>query len=131
MKKTLLFTIIICGLLIMSYPQMIIGFQGGSPGGKTNSPLDGQNCTMCHSGTINSGQGSVNISSDVPVSGYIPGNTYTITVMGAHPSFTKYGFELTAESSGSKTGGFTITNSSQIITAIHKSAAGISTSFKN
>ncbi|MBT7481573.1 MAG: T9SS type A sorting domain-containing protein [Flavobacteriales bacterium] len=113
MKKTILFTSLICGILILSYPQMIIGFQGGSPGGKTNSPMDGGNCTMCHAGTLNSGQGAVSISTDIPSTGYIPGDTYTITVEVSHPSFTKYGFELTAESFNMKVGGFTITNSSQ------------------
>ena len=113
MKKILLFTSVILGLIIMTYPKAITGFEGGSPGGKTNSPMDGQNCTACHAGSINSGQGSVTITSDIPASGYIPANTYTITVESSHPSYTKYGFELTAESFGNKTGGFTIVNSSQ------------------
>ena len=113
MKKLLLFTSVILGLIIMTYPKAITGFEGGSPGGKTNSPMDGQNCTACHAGSINSGQGSVTITSDIPASGYIPANTYTITVESSHPSYTKYGFELTAESFGNKTGGFTIVNSSQ------------------
>jgi len=113
MKKNLFFLSAIFGLLIMTYPKSITGFVGGSPGGKTNSPMDGQNCTACHAGSINSGQGSVTITSDIPASGYIPANTYTITVESSHPSYTKYGFELTAESFGNKTGGFTIVNSSQ------------------
>ena len=46
---------------------------GGSPGGKTNSPTDGASCTQCHSGTINSGPAFTNISSNVAVSGYVPG----------------------------------------------------------
>ena len=113
MKKLLLFTSVIFGLIIMTYPKAITGFAGGSPGGKTNSPMDGQNCTACHSGTVNSGQGSVTITSDIPALGYVPGSTYSITVEASHPSYTKYGFELTAESFGSKMGGFTIVNSSQ------------------
>jgi len=113
MKKNLFFLSAICGLLIMTYPKSITGFVGGSPGGKTNSPMDGQNCTACHSGTVNSGQGSVTISSDIPANGYIVGNTYSIAVESSHPTYTRYGFELTAESFGIKTGGFTIVNSSQ------------------
>ena len=113
MKKILLFTSLILGLIIMTYPKAITGFEGGSPGGKTNSPMDGQNCTACHAGSINSGQGSLTITSDIPANGYIPANTYSITVESSHPSYTKYGFELTAESFGNKTGGFTIVNSSQ------------------
>lgn len=113
MKKILLLTGAIFGIFILSYPKLTTANFNGSPGGKTNSPLDGSNCTMCHSGTLNSGQGSFNISSDIPSTGYVPGETYTLTVQGAHPSYTKYGFELTAESSVGKVGGFTIANSSQ------------------
>ena len=113
MKKILLVTGVIFGIFILSFPKLTTANFNGSPGGKTNSPLDGSTCTMCHSGTLNSGQGSFNISSDIPSTGYVPGETYTISVQGAHPSYTKYGFELTAESSVGKVGGFTITNSSQ------------------
>ena len=68
---------------------------------------------MCHGNNLNSGPGSFNISSDIPITGFVPGETYTITIQGSHPSFNKYGFELTAESLGIKVGGFNITNSSQ------------------
>lgn len=113
MKKNLLLTGFIFGIFIVSYPKLTTAYFNGSPGGKTNSPLDGSTCTMCHSGILNSGQGSFNISSDIPSTGYVPGETYTISLQGEHPSYTKYGFELTAESSVGKVGGFTIVNSSQ------------------
>lgn len=113
MKKILFFTGLIFSIFILSYPKLTTAYVNGSPGGKSGSPLDGGNCTMCHGTNVNNGQGSFNISSDVPITGFVPGETYTITIQGAHPSFTKYGFELTAESSGIKVGGFNITNSSQ------------------
>ena len=50
---------------------------GGAPIGKTGSPGDGSNCTGCHSGVATTSAGL--ITSNVPVTGYIPGNTYTIT----------------------------------------------------
>ena len=118
MKKTLLFTTsILIGLLLLTYPEVINGNVNGSNngnGGKTNSPMDLGNCTMCHSGTLNPNtSGSVAISSDIPASGYVPDETYTITVEAEHQSFTTYGFELTAENGSSKAGIFTIVNSSQ------------------
>ena len=79
----------------MSYPKLTTAYVNGSPGGKSGSPLDGGNCTMCHGSGINSGPGSFNISSDVPTTGFISGETYTITIQGSHPPLTKYGFELT------------------------------------
>ena len=113
MKKTLALVVILIGLLIFSYPQSINGKINGSPGAKTNSPMDGANCTGCHSGVINSGQGNINITSNIPPSGYTPFSTYIITVEMTHPNLTKFGFEITSEDSGSKKGNFTITNSNE------------------
>ena len=58
-------------------------------------------------------KGGVIITSNMPNLGleYVPGETYTITVTASHPSFTTYGFELTAENGASKAGSFTITSS--------------------
>ena len=114
MKKTLLFTVsILLGLMFLTYPEITKGKENGSPGGKTNSPIDGSNCTGCHNTTLNNGQGSIMISSDMQNHEYLPGETYTITVTASHPSFTTYGFEITAENGSSKAGNFAIVNSSQ------------------
>ena len=114
MKKTLLFTTsILIGLLLLTYPEITKGTVNGSPGGKTNSPIDGSNCTGCHNATLNNGQGSVVITSNMPNNEYIPGQTYTVTVTASHPSFSTYGFELTAENGSSKAGNFIITNASE------------------
>jgi hypothetical protein len=79
----------------------------------TGSPGDGNaNCTQCHSGTPN----SVNdwITSDVPSSGYVPGQTYTITTTGTHSGVGKFGFELTSEDeSGNKVGSIVVTNDTE------------------
>lgn len=53
-------------------------YPGGSPGGYTGSPGDSKNCTYCHGGTATNALGW--ITSDIPLQGYIPGETYTITV---------------------------------------------------
>lgn len=114
MKKKILFTIsILLALIFISYPEITKGKEDGSPGGKSNSPIDGNNCTQCHNTQLNNGQGTVIISSDMQNNEYIPGETYTITVTASHPSFTTYGFELTAENQSSKAGNFIIVNSSQ------------------
>ncbi|MCD4695250.1 MAG: T9SS type A sorting domain-containing protein [Bacteroidales bacterium] len=99
-------------------------FSGGSPGGKTGSPGDGgQNCTGCHSGTaIN--QDFWIYGPDLLMTGYNPGETYDIFVVGIDGDALKFGFEATAEDgSGNKVGTFetgfggfnqTINNSSAI-----------------
>ena len=82
-------------------------FHDGSPGGRTGSPGDnGANCTGCHAGTpIN--QEFWIVSSELIVSGYVPGQTYAIIVSGHDANADKFGFEATAEdNSGNKVGSF-------------------------
>ena len=114
MKKSLLLFPITIALAIFFYPTTSHSNSGGSPGEKTNSAMDGQNCTVCHSGTMNSGVGTATISSDIPANGYVIGNTYTITLTGVKANCTKFGFELTAENAMlGKAGTFLITNSTE------------------
>ena len=137
MKKSLLFIPICIGLAIFFYPTSSNTKENGSPGGKTDSPMDGQNCTGCHGGTINSGTtGTATITTNIPVAGYIIGNTYTITLTGVQSGIIKFGFELTAESGNNKTGDLMITdnttklaNSNNAVT--HKSSGTSGNSTKS
>lgn len=100
-------------LLLFPILVVVIAASNGSPGGRTGSVGDnGQNCTGCHSGTP---QNAANwITTNIPISGYVPGQTYTITATGTHSGVVKFGFELTAENSaGGKVGTFIITNTTQ------------------
>lgn len=88
----------------------------GSPLANTGSPGDGANNTCakagCHFGTVNSFPGSVTIDvSDIPSSGYSPGQTYSISVTVAEAGRSTFGFQLTAEdASGNKVGSYTGNN---------------------
>jgi hypothetical protein len=54
------------------------------------------------------------ITTDIPMTGYVPGTTYTITLTGTHSGVGKFGFELTAEdNANSKVGTFVITDATQ------------------
>ena len=110
MRKYLLILPITIALAILFYPKTSNSYVTGSPGGKTNSPLDAGNCTSCHGGTLNSGLGTATITSNIPVDGYTIGNTYTITLTGIKANCIKFGFELTAENGSSKSGDFMITD---------------------
>jgi hypothetical protein len=93
---------------------------GGSDGGMTNSPGDiaslapgVANCTSCHSTSpLNSGSGTTSITSTVLSSGYVPGQTYTITGTVSEVGISSFGFEITAEKDAddSKTGTLIVTN---------------------
>lgn len=82
-----------------------------APYGKTGSPGDGSNCTHCHTGTAIQKNF---VTANIPNDGYIPGQTYTVTIAATQASVNKFGFELTCENaSGAKVGTFVITNSTE------------------
>ena len=110
MKKIIY--VLISGIGMLAVLTSNMDYSGGSPGGKTGSPTDGATCTACHSGTPNAVEGW--ITSDIPATGYMPGETYSITATGSHEGVVKFGFEVTAEdNSDAKTGTFAITNATE------------------
>ena len=88
--------------ILLAFVWIMAGFGGdelknssGAPPANTNSPGDGQNCTHCGGmgGTATAVTGW--ITSDVPATGYVPGNTYTITASA--PGAGKKGFEISPQ----------------------------------
>ena len=103
MKKYLLIIPITIALAIFFYPTTSNSNATGSVGGKTGSPTDGANCMGCHT-DAQQGQGAT-ITTDIPSTGYEPGNTYNITakiVVGASLLYPK-GFEVTCEENTTNT----------------------------
>lgn len=100
MKKT--YTLLSIPVIALAF--MLMSYSSGSPGGKSGSPGDmGATCTDCHIGTANSVEDW--ITTDIPASGYEPGETYTLTLTGTHVGVGKFGFEVTAEDAqGAKVG---------------------------
>lgn len=112
MKKVIY--VLISGIGMLAVLTSNMDYSSGSPGAKTGSPADGATCTQCHTGTSNAVEGW--ITSDIPATGYMPGETYTITATGSHAAVVKFGFEVTAEdNTDAKTGTFIITNSAENI----------------
>ena len=105
----IIFVLFICFTL----SESVFSKLNGSPGAKTNSPTDGNDCTVCHSGTANTGNGSVSINTNIPSNGYIPGQTYSIDVQISQSSINRFGFEITCEEANfgsNKIGSFGITD---------------------
>jgi len=96
-------------LTVLAIPSILLlySYSAGSPGSRTNSPIDGENCTKCHS-TNDVEPVDFWITSNIPFQGYTPGETYTITATGVHEGVIKFGFELTAENDSEKVGTFTL-----------------------
>ena len=113
MKKHIFILGSIISIAILFYPQSTIGKLTGSPGGRTGSPADGVDCMECH-GVFSTSTTISNITSNIPPSGYVPGNIYNITAVHNGAGFgDPTGFEITCEEniSNTKTGIFFITNS--------------------
>lgn len=81
MKRKLLYSIVIFGIIGISIPT-IQSYPTGAPSdGRTGSPGDeGKTCVTsgCHSGGPTDATGI--ITSNIPAEGYTPGTSYTITV---------------------------------------------------
>jgi len=119
---TVFFTVAIVSLNVVTGTgtTSVYAYTPGSPGGRTNSPGDianvatGQiaNCTNCHTGTINVGTGLRTITSTIPSSGYVPGQTYVISGGLTEAGISKMGFEITAEkdADNTKVGTFSVTD---------------------
>lgn len=110
MKIFLLLIPICIGLSIFFYPTTSNSFSTGSPGGKTGSPTDGSSCTGCHYAGV---KDSAMIITNIPLSGYVPNQTYTITANISQHTIQKFGFEITAEETNfgsAKAGSFLVTD---------------------
>lgn len=93
--KHLPLIVIVLGLgtiLLSAYTMM---YPTGAPAGYTGSPADGKNCTECHGGTAVQAPGA--ITSNIPSSGYIPGQTYQITATNNLTGSGKLGFEISPQ----------------------------------
>lgn len=102
-KKSLLFTATtaIIYLTISSYSG---GPAHNGTGNMTGSPGSAGNCTSCHSGGGGTTSGTIVVqlksagSSSVPVTSYIAGETYIVTITGGNPTagLDDFGFQFTA-----------------------------------
>lgn len=81
---------LLSGLIIYGFSGNDSRYPGGSPAAYTGSPADGKDCTQCHGGSVSTI--SDIITSNIPETGYVPGETYdiTLTVEGSN----RKGFEI-------------------------------------
>jgi hypothetical protein len=81
-----------------------------APVSRTGSPGDGASCTSCHTGTAAATVAGL-ITSTIPASGYIPGQTYVITGSITQAGKTKFGFEISPQNlTGVKKGTLAVTS---------------------
>jgi hypothetical protein len=109
MRKITWFLPVMAMLLL----ALLMGNRNGSVGRYSGSPGDnGSSCLSCHSGSGNNASGW--ITTNIPESGYHPGEVYTITLNATDANAVRFGFELTAEDGfNTKIPNFTITNTTE------------------
>jgi hypothetical protein len=119
MKQTIL--LITCvSIVVVGYIVLIVfgnGNQAHSHGngalpGYTGSIADGQTCTSCHGGAPLTNEIGL-ISSSVPVTGYVPNTTYTITATITRAGHTKFGFEVSPQNAAGNLQGTLINTSTE------------------
>lgn len=97
--KKLIFSLLIAVtgfITLQSFGPGGFGKKDGTEPGYTGSPGDSlKNCTVCHGGT------AVNVDnwivSDIPSTGFIPGNRYTITATNTEVGATRFGFSVSPQ----------------------------------
>ena len=107
-KLLLSFTLVIGLLMIYSQIQTR---STGAPAGRVNDPLSPLTCQNgCHmTNALNSGGGTVSISTNIPEAGYESDSTYTVTARIEESGFPRFGFQVLAFSTESTDGAGTVT----------------------
>ncbi len=118
-KFTLVLSLLLMAGLVYDYNfRMAHTNSSGAPMGNTGSPSDGQTCaTMgCHSGGPAVTTEEIDISSDIPPTGYVGGETYNIMFTMTKPGGEKFGFQLSAQdNSGNELGTLIAGTGTQIL----------------
>jgi hypothetical protein len=98
MKKIIFTALIITSgfILLESFGTKGLGKIDGTEPGYTGSPGDSlKNCTACHGGKAYNEIGW--IKSNIPTSGYIPGDTYRIEAIGYGVTHNRFGFLISPQ----------------------------------
>lgn len=113
MKKDYLFKFTL--LLIPVSAFILMSNSSGRDDGRSGSPGDSNvTCAACHSGGNFSA--SLDITTDIPATGYDTNTSYNITVTNTSSGASAYGFQLVAErtSDDLKVGSFTAGTNSRV-----------------
>lgn len=95
MLKKILFSIFFISILVIGIHDARSS-SSGAPDGFTGSPGDGQICVLCHQGPTPTAISGA-ITSNVPVTGYVPGNTYAITAQISRVGHNRFGFQISPQ----------------------------------
>jgi len=117
MKKNYLL-MAFCLVLGMSLVNTLTSNSGGSPSGRSGSPIDIGTCNTpgCHNSFgLNTGMGTLSLTTDIPATGYVPGETYNININMTEVGITRFGFMASTYSAdaNANVGAVTLLNSQE------------------
>ncbi len=99
MKYKLLISVAVFAIaaILIDFKKEAHGKVNGADPGYSGSPADGATCANanCHNTTATASAGW--IASNIPVTGYVPGTTYTITATATQAALVRYGFEISPQ----------------------------------
>ena len=98
---------------LITIPLPLSGNSGGPPTGYAFNAPNYNSCTICHSGTVNSGNGSVEFI-DLP-NEFAPGVTYNIGIIVTGSNSRGYGFQASAMAGGEFVGSFSLNTNSEYL----------------
>jgi hypothetical protein len=126
--------LILLATVVIFLSSFALMYPSGAPASVTGSPGDGANCAKCHGGTATTTAGL--ITSNIPATGYIAGQTYLITATNNIAGSGKYGFEVSPQNAaGTQLGtlvagtGSTLVSGSKYITQSNASSTTKSWTF--
>ena len=95
---------LVVGALVLA--TQAISYSSGPPPGNAGAPGNNTCATAgCHNSfAVNSGDGVVGITTNIPESGFVPGETYTVTLKALDAGMSAFGFQALAYAA-SKPGG--------------------------
>lgn len=120
MKKVIVLITAVIGGIIVFNANVKTGHTNpsGAPAAAAGAPADGGlssgTCARggCHSGTATEQAGM--ITSDIPVSGYVPGQTYTVTASVTAANKVRFGFQVSPQTNaGALQGQLVVTNATE------------------
>jgi hypothetical protein len=97
MKKTIVISALALMVVVLSSAIERVQKSAGPPSCHANEPPGNLNCTDCHTdATLNTGSAAITFDLGGAEDGYIPGQTYNITVSVSRPSLVRAGFQCIA-----------------------------------
>jgi hypothetical protein len=104
------FSLVLLSVFLFMLMRFVYASIYGVPPGYTGSPVDGITCaTMgCHRGPVTTVPGW--ITTNIPPNGYMPADTYTVTLSASRPNTSVFGFQITAQTKAGIVGEFLISD---------------------